>query len=118
MERDGSPAYRFTGLAHLELPPPGSIGPDVTAFHTGSFGIVSRSSADLLDAFAKAGPGALRSLDPNVRLSMEPSVERWRERVAALIKVSEEDVRALFGADADVDPIAGGWLSERCGLVA
>lgn len=125
LEESGPPAYVFTGLPDLEVNAPEPIDADLICFHTGSYGIVSRrSSAGLLDAFANARPGVLRSLDPNIRLSMEPSAERWRESVAAfaahadLLKVSEEDVRALWGPAADVDAIARGWLSERCALVA
>jgi len=124
LEGFGSPTYGFTGLAELEVHPLRPIGADVACFHTGSYGIVSkRSSAALLEMFATAPPGVLRSLDPNIRLSMEPSGGRWREGVAAfaahcdLLKVSEEDVRTLFGPDSDVDSIARSWLSERCALV-
>ena len=124
LEGSGSPSYAFAGLAELEMHPAEPIGADVTCFHTGSYAIVSdRSSGLLLEAFAAAPPGVLRSLDPNVRLAMEPSVARWRDRVAAfaaqadLIKMSEEDVRTLFGLDADVESIARSCLSDRCVLV-
>jgi fructokinase len=125
LEESGSPSYAFTGFAELELHLDGPIGAEVTGFHTGSYAIVSqRSSAPLLESFADAPPDVLRSLDPNVRLSMEPDSERWRAGLAAfaaradLIKVSEEDLRTLFGAQADVDAVARSWLSGRCALVA
>lgn len=121
---DGTPSYSFTGLADLDLPVPARTG-DVSCFHTGSYALVApRSSAALLDRFADLPPNVLRSLDPNVRLSMEPSLERWRTAVAGfaaradILKVSEEDIRALAGGNADVDSIASGWLSDRCALVA
>lgn len=124
LEESGSPTYGFTGLAELEVHPLRPIGADVTCLHTGSYGIVSnRSSAALIDAFANAPRGVLCSLDPNIRLAMEPSAGRWRESVAAfavhadLIKLSEEDVLTLYGSDTDVDSIARGWLTERCALV-
>jgi fructokinase len=89
----------------------------------GSFPIVSRlSSAPLLDLVASRHD-VLISLDPNVRLAAEPDVSLWRKQVEAfrraahLIKVSEEDLAVLHGADADVEAIAGSWLGGRSSLV-
>ena len=125
LDASGTPSYSFAGLAELEVHPAAPIGADVTCLHTGSYALVSpRSSAALLDLFGTAPTGVLRSVDPNVRLAMEPSVELWRSAVAGfaartdILKASEEDIRALAGAEADVDAIAAGWLSERCALVA
>jgi fructokinase len=55
---------------------------------------------------------------------VEPDGGRWRDAVerfrrhANLIKVSEEDLVNLYGPGADLDSIAGGWLGDRCSLVA
>lgn len=125
IEASGVPCYRFAGLAELEIHPVAPIGADVTCLHLGSYALVSpRSSAALLDLFGTSSGERLRSVDPNVRLTMEPSVERWRAAVGAfaalthVLKVSEEDIRLLAGPGADVDAVAAGWLSGRCALVA
>ena len=84
----------------------------------------SNRSKYLLD-LARTAPGhVLVSFDPNVRLTIEPDVDCWRGAVerfrhyAHLIKVSEEDLTSLFGADCDIEAIARGWLEHRCSLVA
>jgi fructokinase len=124
LSASGAPSYRFEGLDDLDLRFAAPLDA-VSCLHTGSYALVSRrSSAALLASFAAAPRDVLLSVDPNVRPAMEPSVELWRAAVAGfaaranLLKVSEEDVRMLAGADADVDAIAAGWLSDRCALVA
>ena len=124
LDASGTPSYSFAGLAEMELHPAEPMDA-ATVLHAGSYALVSpRSSAALLDLFGTAPKGVFRSVDPNVRLAMEPSVERWRESVAAfaaltdILKVSEEDIRTLAGPDADVDTIAEAWLEKRCALVA
>lgn len=125
LDAGGAPSYVFAGLADLEVDVAEPIGPDISCLHLGSYALVApRSAPALLERFDSSPPGLLRSIDPNVRLSMEPSAERWRAAVAAfaertdILKLSEEDIRSLFGREADVDSIAAAWLSDRCALVA
>ncbi|MET1110497.1 MAG: carbohydrate kinase [Allosphingosinicella sp.] len=125
LDASGLPSYGFAGLAELDIHLPAPIGGDVTCLHIGSYALVSpRSSAALLDRFGAAPSGVLRSVDPNVRLAMEPKAERWRAAVAAfaarthVLKLSEEDVRLLAGPGADIDAVAAAWLSQGCALVA
>jgi len=124
----GVPRYAFHGLdIVLFHPDPAAITPlwkTIRGIHVGSIPIVSRqSSAMLLELIKGAPQRVLTSLDPNVRLAFEPDVERWRTAVEAfrehanLIKVSEEDLAALFGSSVDADRVAARWLSDRCSLV-
>jgi len=125
----GTPTYAFHGLDGLLFYPDISIvknhWKDLVGIHVGSIPIVSRSSAEpLLALLAEAPAKVLVSFDPNVRLTVEPDVDRWRRAVdrfralAHLIKVSEEDLINLFGPDADQELIAKSWLTHRCSLVA
>lgn len=125
----GTAHYGFHGLDKLLCHPnPSEVRRhwgSIFGVHVGSIPIVSRvSAAPLLELIAGTPDKVLVSFDPNVRLSFEPDVSRWRRAVeefrrhAHLIKVGEEDLRHLFGPDAEVDSIASGWLEHRCSLVA
>lgn len=125
----GAPTYAFHGLEHLlfhpELDLVAGHWKDLVGIHVGSIPIVSRTSGEPLVALlAAAPPRILVSFDPNVRLAIEPDVDRWRQAVerfrvhAHLIKVSEEDLFNLYGRDADADRIAQRWLTHHCALVA
>jgi fructokinase len=125
----GSPRYVFYGLDRA------LFHPDIAAvrrrwsslfgIHVGSIPIVSSQSADHLFELVTAAPDdILISLDPNVRLAIEPSAARWRDaverfrRYAHLIKVSEEDLAHMYGSNIDIDAIAKSWLVYRCSSVA
>jgi fructokinase len=124
----GAPRYVFHGLDRA------LFHPDMTAvrhrwkslfgIHVGSIPIVSAQSSDhLLELVAAAPDRILISLDPNVRLAIEPNPARWRDaiarfaRYAHLIKVSEEDLTNLYGVGIDIDAIAKSWLDYRCSSV-
>jgi fructokinase len=124
----GVPRYAFHGLdSVLFHPDPAVLNPlwkSIRGVHVGSIPIVSKQSSAMLLELIKGVPQrVITSFDPNVRLAFEPDVERWRAAVEAfrehsnLIKVSEEDLAALFGPSVDVDGVAARWLSERCSLV-
>ncbi|HET9639303.1 MAG TPA: carbohydrate kinase [Allosphingosinicella sp.] len=121
----GTPHYCFEGLADAPLHPEPPLPPDISCFHTGSYALVSpRSGAALREIFDQAPSSLLLSLDPNVRLAMEPSAAAWRAAVSALasradlIKMSEEDLACLAGAETDPEAVAGRWLGGRCSLMA
>jgi fructokinase len=65
---------------------------------------------------------ALVSYDPNVRLNVEPALQRWRDTLAwmvprtQLLKVSEEDLGLLFPGTAPAE-LARGWLAQGVALV-
>ena len=122
-----SPQYAFHGLVGLSFSPDEKLGAWtlVRSLHVGSMALVAeRSSGDLADLFTRCSGRKLLSVDPNVRLSMEPSVARWRVQVerfcglADLVKVSEEDITALYGEDANTRQIASSFLRGSCRLVA
>ena len=84
--------------------------------------MVEPVGASLLSLFKREAGRRLITLDPNVRLNVEPDVARWRERIAAfvahsdLVKVSDEDLELLY-PDADPADIARNWLQSGAGLV-
>jgi fructokinase len=124
----GKAAYTFHGLDgmlfHPELALVERHWTDIAGIHLGSIPIVSASANALLELLTAAPPRILVSFDPNIRLAIEPDVDRWREAVerirrrAHLIKVSEDDLVDLYGRDPDLDEIADRWLAHRCSLVA
>jgi fructokinase len=91
-------ADRMVCLADLERVPAG-----VEAIHVGSYCMVVEPVASTLRALVERQRGrSLIVYDPNVRLAIEPDVDTWRESVrwmqrrADVLKVSEEDIRALY----------------------
>jgi fructokinase len=124
---DGSPSYAFYGrgaadrsVAVDEIP---ELGPEVGAVHFGSYSLVVAPTGDAFLALAaREARRRLVSLDPNVRLNVEPDLEVWRKRVQAmaahadLIKVSSEDLEAMYpGGPAEA--MAERWLAEGARLV-
>lgn len=127
VDEHGVPAYAFHGAGcadrlltpeHLrELPA------DVRALHFGSYAMVVEPTAGALRALAAAEKGRrLIAYDPNVRLNVEPALERWRETVTAmaacadLVKVSEEDLGLLYPG-REMETVAQEWLRAGCTLV-
>jgi fructokinase len=124
---DGSPVYSFRGEGCADrLPRDEHLAPlsdEVRGIHVGSYSIVTAPIADtLLCLVRRESERRLISLDPNIRLNVEPDLARWRERVEAitelahLIKVSDEDLALLYPDEAP-ETIAQRWLQRRCELV-
>ena len=97
---DGSASYTFD----LTWDPAETISPDGrAAVHVGSLGIALEPGATTVATLAAvaAAQGVVVSLDPNVRLSVEPDHGRWREIVDGLLpsvtvlKMSDEDAEVL-----------------------
>jgi len=127
LDASGSPQYSFRGEGCADrLPEVAHLGPladDIGAIHIGSYSMVVEPIADTLQALvARESHRRLISMDPNVRLNVEPSLPRWRERVEAfaehahLIKVSDQDLDLLYPDEAP-ERIAQSWLKDRCELV-
>lgn len=124
---DGGPAYTFYGhdaadrsVRIEDLP---VFGPDVWGIHAGSYSLVAEPvGTSLLTLFEREAGRRLITLDPNVRLNVEPDTAIWRERVgrfaahADLIKVSDEDLGLIFPG-ATASEIAGRWLASGASLV-
>lgn len=124
---DGSPAYAFYGehaadrtIAPADLP---ALGDDVWGLHVGSFSLVAEPvGSSFLELLDRAAGRRLVTLDPNVRLTAEPDLDIWRERIAAfvrladLVKVSQEDLDLLYPGRA-AEAVAGDWRAAGAALV-
>jgi fructokinase len=130
---DGVPRYAFYGngaadrlLTTAQLP---DLAPEVRAIHIGSFATVVEPVATALETLVRRERGSrLIAYDPNIRLNVEPSVERWRERadtlagLAHLVKISDEDVRLMYGEGSggradEESALAARWLAAGARLV-
>jgi fructokinase len=96
---------------------------EVWGVHMGGFSSVVQPVGDaLLDMAAREAGRRLVTLDPNVRLNVEPDAGVWRDRVAAfaghadLVKVSAEDLGMLWPGEATAD-IAAAWIAGGAALV-
>jgi fructokinase len=91
-------ADRRLGAAVLDrLPDP------VQAIHVGSYATVVEPIAHTLQALVQRHQGrCVIAYDPNVRLNVEPDIERWLDQLdfmlprTQVLKVSEEDLQRLY----------------------
>ncbi len=127
LEPNGVPRYSFYGrgaadgsVAERDLP---DLPPSVTAMHFGSYSlVVEPTGSSLLRLARRHRDGKLISLDPNLRLNVEPDVSRWRRQVEAfsevadLIKVSDEDLEVLFPGSG-IDSAVAHWNARGVQLV-
>ncbi len=127
LDAGGIPHYSFYGhsaadcsIGETDLP---DLQQSVTAIHFGSYSLVVEPTGSSLLEFARRHRGGkLISLDPNLRLTIEPDVDRWRRRVevfsevADLIKVSDEELEALFPGDG-IDSAVDRWSARGVQLV-
>ncbi|WP_299395982.1 carbohydrate kinase [Pelagibius sp.] len=122
----GEPHYSFYGHAaadravtSADLP---TLPETVQAIHFGSFSLaVEPSGASFLE-LARHAAEKLVSFDPNIRLNVEPDAALWRQRtetftqIAALVKVSVEDLNILFPEETPEGVIAR-WHANGVQLV-
>ena len=124
---NGVPSYSFRGEGCADRLPRdehlGVLGDEVRGIHLGSYSLVTTPIADTLLALVRRESGRrLISLDPNIRLNVEPDVLRWRERIEAfaeqahLIKVSDEDLALLYPGETP-ENVARRWLQGGSELV-
>jgi fructokinase len=105
LDTHGVPAYQFykngsadTGVVEADLP---ALGPEVVGLHFGSYSLAAKPVADAFAALARRHADGFISVDPNVRPTVEPDMDVWRERMAALfpladlVKISAEDLELL-----------------------
>jgi len=127
LDASGKPQYSFYGhrapeaslcLADLPL-----LDDSVQGIHVGSYALVSQPTGDSLQQLVTRESGRrLISLDPNIRLNVEPDLNRWRSVLdfhashAHLIKVSDEDLHLLY-PDLPVEESARRWLDHQCSLL-
>ncbi len=122
----GEPHYSFYGHAAADravtpadLP---ALPETVQAIHFGSFSLaVEPSGASFLE-LARRAAEKLVSFDPNIRLNVEPDAALWRQRtetftqIAALVKVSVEDLNILFPEETPEGVVAR-WHANGVQLV-
>ena len=124
---DGTPSYAFYGRGaadrSVEIAEIPSLTPEIGVIHFGSYSLVVTPTADAFAALAsRERRRRLITLDPNVRLNVEPDLEVWRARVQAmaahadLIKVSGEDLDAMYPGRS-VEATAERWLAAGARLV-
>ncbi len=104
----GVPSYAFYGNAAADrvLTPEDLANFDFTEIsgvHLGSYSMVVQPAADAyLKLLKSQAGGGLVSLDPNVRLNVEPNLDIWRKRLDELLpllnvlKLSDEDLHYLY----------------------
>ncbi len=124
---DGGARYSFYTLGAADRSLTEAEIPDlagVTAVHFGSFSLVVEPTAGTLLTLATraAQQGALVSLDPNLRLNVDPDLGTWQRMVDAhlaladLVKVSEEDLASLYPG-RPVEDAARDWQARGPALV-
>jgi fructokinase len=123
----GVPRYAFHGhgaadrqLTPATLPP---LPPEVRVLQFGSFALVVEPVGPTLRGLAaRERERCLIAYDPNVRLNVEPDVQRWLPIVHEMItlshvvKVSDEDLGLLYPNESPA-LVAGRWLGDGVRLV-
>jgi fructokinase len=126
LDKTGSPHYTFYGvgsadcsLTKEDMP---VLSPHITALHFGSYSHVVSPTADAFYSLACQEKHRFISLDPNIRLTIEPDKAIWMAwlekylTLATLIKVSEEDLMQLYPHVA-LETLAQGFLGKGVKLV-
>lgn len=127
LDAQGVPSYAFygQGCADRQLPLAAldRLPADVRAVHFGSYAMVVEPVAATQRALVQRVQGrALVAYDPNIRLNVEPDLQRWRDALAwmlsrtQLLKISDEDLGLLFPGDNPAD-LAARWLAAGVELV-
>ena len=127
LDAQGVPSYAFygTGSADRALPMSAldAVPADTRALHFGSYAMVVEPVAATQRALVERARGRqLVAYDPNIRLNVEPDLQRWRDTLAwmlprtNLLKISDEDMGLLFPGAAAED-LARAWLEAGVELV-
>ena len=126
LDARGVPSYAFygDGAADRQLPASALAQvPAARAFQFGSYAMVVEPVAGTQRALVeREHRRSVIAYDPNVRLNVEPDLQRWRDTLqwmlprTHLLKVSDEDLDRLYpGADAGT--LAAQWLQAGVALV-
>ena len=127
LDARGGASYAFYGhkAADRQLLPDNlpKIDPHVQAIHFGSYSMVVEPVASAHRRLIERERGAcVITYDPNVRLNVEPCLERWTETVdwmasrAHLIKVSSEDLELLYPKQS-VLKVVSDWIGRGVRMV-
>jgi len=126
VDSHGQPDYTMYGsdaadrsVTAADLP---RIGPEINGLHFGSYSLVVPPVANAFASIAASAGERFVSVDPNVRLTVEPDLDHWRTRVAEyaalvhLLKISSEDLSALYPG-VDPETKVADWLDAGARLV-
>ena len=87
---------------------PDVLPDDICVIHLSSYSTVVKPTAKSLAMLAeRESSNRLISYDLNLRLFVEPDVDRWREAfrtissIASIIKASDEDIESLYGKNKE-----------------
>lgn len=127
LDAAGVPSYAFygQGAADRGLLPGhlAAIPAEASAFHFGSYAMVVQPVGGTLRLLVEREcRRSLISYDPNIRLNVEPDLDRWRDTLAwmlprtHLLKLSDEDLGLLFPGRA-ADDFAAEALAAGTTLV-
>jgi fructokinase len=122
LDAQGVPSYAFygEGCADRLLQPAdvARVPQGLSAVNVGSYATVVEPTASALRALVERERGhSLIAYDPNIRLNVEPALQRWRDQLAwmlprtDLLKVSEEDLE-LLQPGAVLDTFAAHALTQ------
>jgi fructokinase len=106
LDAQGVPSYAFYGEGCadrlLQAADMARVPRDLSAVNIGSYASVVEPTASALRALVERERArALIAYDPNIRLNVEPDLQRWREQLAwmlprtDLLKISDEDLELL-----------------------
>lgn len=127
LDESGVPSYAFYGYGCadrlLPLHALAAVPAAARAFHFGSYAMVVEPVAATQRALVeREHQRSLIAYDPNIRLNVEPDIERWRDTLrwmlprTHLLKVSEEDLGLLHPGVAPQD-LARDWLAQGVACV-
>ena len=122
LDAQGVPSYAFYGEGGadrlLQTSDLQRVPQTLNAVNIGSYATVVEPIASALRALVERERGrALIAFDPNIRLNVEPDLQRWRDQLAwmlprvDLLKVSEEDLELLQPGTA-LDAFAAHALAQ------
>ena len=103
----GVPSYGFYGAGTAERSvveaDSARVPESAAVIHVGSYCMVCEPVASALRALVERQQGqSVIAYDPNIRLTIEPSIARWRETLewmlprTGILKVSDEDLKYLY----------------------
>ena len=127
---DGSANYAFytdntadTSLSVEELP--ASFPDELAVLHFGSYSTaVEPTRTALIALAARESKKRVISYDPNLRPTVQPNMDTWRDsfkqiaKVADFVKASDEDIALLFGENTSFEKFAVDTLAMGVKAVA
>ncbi len=130
LDAQGVPDYAFYGAGAADrLLPLAAVArvPAAQAYQFGSYAMVVEPVAATQRALierehTRDGQRAVIAYDPNIRLNVEPDIQRWRDTLqwmlprTQLLKVSDEDLGLLYPGVAPAE-LAAQWLAAGVALV-